>query len=125
MTERVAYVLGAGFSAYAGVPVMNNFYFKAQDMRYGEPAKYAHFDRLFGQVARLSAGKNYFSSDLFNIEEVMSILDMESYVGELNLRDEIRQIIKDVILYYTPSFGIGTGANFPNSGLIRAVRQAN
>ncbi len=41
--EKTLYMLGAGFSAPLGVPVISNFLSKSKDMLQNESGKYAHF----------------------------------------------------------------------------------
>ena len=66
--------LGAGFSAPLGLPVMSNFLVKSKDMYFGDPVTYRQFDTVFKTIEELSIIKNYFKADLFNIEEILSIV---------------------------------------------------
>lgn len=100
--ERVVYVLGAGFSAPLGLPVMNNFLIKAKDIYFQEPERYKHFERVLKEVSRLSVVKNYYDSDQFNIEEILSILEMLPNAGGQPLRKAFAGLIEDVILHFTP-----------------------
>lgn len=99
--EEVVYIIGAGFSAVAGLPVMSNFLEKAKDIYLREPETYAHFKSVIDYINDLSFIKNYYSADLFNIEEILSIIEMAESVGG---KDEIgfKKFIKDTIEYYTP-----------------------
>jgi hypothetical protein len=72
--ERVVYLLGAGFSAPLGLPVMSNFLEKSKDMYFETPDRYKYFSDVFNQIRDFSVVKNYYNSDLFNIEEILSIL---------------------------------------------------
>jgi NAD-dependent SIR2 family protein deacetylase len=71
--ERIVYLLGAGFSAPLGLPVMSNFYFKSQDMFLTDPEKYGHFKDVFDTIRDMSIIKNYYDANLFNIEEILSV----------------------------------------------------
>ncbi len=99
--ENVVYFLGAGFSAPLGLPVISNFYQKSKDMYFDDPERYKHFKEVIGIIQNMSAVKNYFTTDLYNIEEIMSILEMSYY-----LRDRRRLVFKkyiaDVISHFTP-----------------------
>jgi hypothetical protein len=102
--ERVVYLLGAGFSAPLGLPLMSNFYTKSRDMFLAEPSKYAHFKEVFDTIKEMSIIKNFYDADLFNIEEILSILEMGEYLEGNSLKDEFLTYIEDVIKFYTPEF---------------------
>ncbi len=73
--ERVLYILGAGFSAPLGIPVMHNFLLKAKDQHALGPAQ--SFADVFRLVDSMSKVKNFCTAELFNVEEVLSILEMQ------------------------------------------------
>jgi hypothetical protein len=100
--EKVVYLLGAGFSAPLGLPVMSNFLTKSKDMYYENPNNYPHFQEVFDTIKEMSFIKNYFSTDLFNIEEILSILEMGEYLEGGQLKDTFLKYISDVISHYTP-----------------------
>lgn len=100
--EKITYILGAGFSAPAGLPLMNNFILKAKDLYYDNPEKYKYFLRIFNKIEELSKIKNFFKADLYNIEEVLSLFETESFLyRSTSFRKEFIQFIIDVIKYYT------------------------
>ena len=105
--EQVLYLLGAGFSAPLGLPVMSNFLFKSRDQYFAEPETYAYFSGVFELIRNLSDVKNYFKADLFNIEEILSVLEMKRHLvgGETEAHDYIKYLC-DVVQYYTPTFEI-------------------
>jgi hypothetical protein len=100
--DKVVYILGAGFSAPLGIPTMGNFLFKSKDLYFSDTAKYAHFKLVFDRINELSITKNYYNSDLFNIEEILSILEMDEFLAGDQLKREFISYIKDVIQHYTP-----------------------
>ncbi|MGG3890300.1 SIR2 family protein [Metabacillus fastidiosus] len=101
--EKVVYVLGAGFSAPLGLPVMTNFILRAKDMYFKDKTKkYEYFKEIFDLLDGMSKIKNYFSSDLYNIEEVLSVLEMNDYLNGSNNSEKFKKFISDVIRYYTP-----------------------
>ncbi|OBZ18922.1 hypothetical protein A8L34_05070 [Bacillus sp. FJAT-27264] len=51
---------------------------------------------------KMSVIKNYFDTDLYNIEEVLSILEMNDYLNGNNNTDKFNTFLKDVIEHYTP-----------------------
>jgi hypothetical protein len=101
--DRVVYLLGAGFSAPLGLPVMSNFRMRSQDMYFGDPERYGYFKEVFETIVKLSNIMNYYSADLYNIEEILSVLDMGEYLEGRRLRDEFIRYIQDVIKHFTPS----------------------
>jgi hypothetical protein len=102
MKENVVYLLGAGYSAPLGLPLMNNFLVKSRDMYFSAPEKYRHFEKVFKTIEELSIIKNYFSSDLFNIEEILSILEMKRQLQGEESVETFTNYISNVIEYYTP-----------------------
>jgi hypothetical protein len=100
--EKITYILGAGFSAPAGLPLMNNFILKAKDIYYSDPVKYEYFLKIFNKVDDLSKIKNVFKADLYNIEEVLSIFETDSFLyRNTSFKNDFIQFISDVIEYYT------------------------
>ena len=51
--EKVTYILGAGFSAPLGLPVMQDFLAKSKDLYFSDPRRYRHFERVFDLVRNL------------------------------------------------------------------------
>jgi hypothetical protein len=81
MTENVVYILGAGFSAPLGLPLVSNFITKSKDLYAADPKKCASFSSIFSSLDKMAKIKNFFSADLSNIEEVLSILEMDTSLG--------------------------------------------
>lgn len=102
LVEQVVYFVGAGLSAPIGLPVMSNFLMRSRDQYFSNRERFSSFSAVFDRIARMAVAKNYFRSDLFNIEEILSILEMESLLTDENLSAEFLQYIKDVINYHTP-----------------------
>ena len=104
--ERIVYLLGAGFSAPLGLPVVRNFLELSKDLYFREEDTYEHFEKVFDTIRDLSVCKNYYTTDLYNIEEILSLLEMSSsLVGDEETRQSFIQYISDVIRHYTPSNG--------------------
>jgi hypothetical protein len=100
--EKITYILGAGFSAPAGLPLMNNFILKAKDMYYSDPEKFNYFLKIFEKIDSLSKIKNFFTADLYNIEEVLSLFETESILyRNTKFRNDFIKFIIDVINNYT------------------------
>lgn len=100
--ERIVYIIGAGFSAPLGLPVMSNFLMKSKDMYFSNPNTYEYFNDIFKTIEKMSTIKNYYNADLFNIEEILSILEMNEYLDGSNNSSNFKKYISDVIQYYTP-----------------------
>lgn len=97
MTQRIVYVLGAGFSAPVGLPTVSNLLTVSKDMYEGAPDKYGHFLKVFELVRQLHAGKSSFSMDLTNIEEILSLLEVEEFAGSGKNRDNVIDYLRDVV----------------------------
>lgn len=104
--EKVVYILGAGFSAPAGLPVMQNFLSRSRDMLLNIENKYIQHKGIFETIKELHYAKTYFNTDLQNIEEILSILQMQAAVSQdMSAESKAKSFedyIKDVIRYYTP-----------------------
>lgn len=109
--DNVVYVLGAGFSAPLGLPVMSSFIEVSKNLYASDKKRYAHFGRVFDSIRKkLAYITLYYKSNLDNIEEVLSILEMERLAGKVSIeetKDYIKYII-DVIQHFTPPI-IGSG----------------
>jgi hypothetical protein len=101
--ETIVYLLGAGFSAPLGMPVMSNFLEKAKDQYFATPGRYDHFREVLDTIREMHFAKGFYETDLLNIEEVLSILDMEHQVGGRGRRESIVKFICDVIGHHTPA----------------------
>lgn len=104
MVERVVYVIGAGFSAPLGIPVMSNFLPVARDLHFSGKPEFKDFAKVFTRIRALAQTKTYFRVDLENIEEVLSILDMDNRFGGKDEKDQIDLVamIKSVIRATSP-----------------------
>jgi hypothetical protein len=102
MPEHVVYLLGAGFSAPLGLPVMANFVSKSKDQYVEAAAKYKHFEDVFALFNKLATVKSFYHSDLSNIEEILSILSIGDIRAESVDRTRFVRYLADVIQYYTP-----------------------
>jgi hypothetical protein len=100
--ECVTYILGAGFSAPLGIPIMSDFLTKSRDLYFADPKRYQHFKSVFETIQELSIIKNYFQADLFNIEEILSIIEMGTFLEGKRLRKVFLKYISDVVDHYTP-----------------------
>ena len=91
---RETYILGAGFSRFATLPLMDDFYYTSKDIfpELDDESKKV-FNNVFNYFDHFSRSKNYMNTDLLNIEELLSIIEMDKY---LNNRTRIK---KDYLTY--------------------------
>lgn len=100
--KKTVYILGAGFSAVAGIPTMNRFIEVAKDIALSTDDK--ELSDLINRIRDMSYIKNYMNSDLFNLEEIFSILEMEDWLKGTNNADAMSHMIKTVIEKSTPDY---------------------
>jgi len=100
--KKLYIYLGAGFSRPLGLPLMSDFLIKAKDMYFSSPSTFSYIKDVIQMINELSVVKNYFKSDLFNIEEILSILEMNDYLGDQSNKELFQRFICSVIEYYTP-----------------------
>jgi hypothetical protein len=101
--EKVVYLIGAGFSAPLGLPVMANFLPKSKDMFARDPEKFKHFHDVFRTIGEMHACKSYYEADLLNIEEILSILEMREGLESGSRTRSFINYLADVVNYYTPT----------------------
>ena len=125
--ENVVYILGAGFSAPLGLPVMSNFIEVSKNLYASDNNKYKHFGRVFDNIRkRLAYVTLFYKTNLDNIEEVLSILEMERLVGRVS-KEEANDYIKfivDVIQYFTPSIEGFNDFDQVSQGLYRVAKDS-
>ena len=81
---------------------MNNFLMKSKDMYFSDRERFGTFKDVFDAIEEVSFTKNYFDANLFNIEEILSILEMQEIVESGRLKRGFVHYILDVIKHYTP-----------------------
>ena len=113
MPEHVVYLLGAGFSAPLGLPVMASFVSKSKDQFSRAEDKYKHFKEVFELFDKLAKVKTFYHSDLSNIEEVLSILAIGDFQEGVDKKRFI-QYLAHVVNYHTPTLARYDGGNLPS-----------
>jgi hypothetical protein len=112
--SHIVYLLGAGFSAPLGLPVMRDFLLKSKDMFAADPTEYASFRDIFTLINRMGSIQSYYQADLFNIEEILSILEMDQQLeGKRSKR--FAKYIADVVRFYTPPDPTADPPKFPGN----------
>lgn len=99
--ENIVYLLGSGFSAPMGIPIMSNFLSASKDVYRSNQQRYSYFSDIFRDIEHLNAVLKYCKSDLFNIEEILSIFEMEEYLSGGNKATVFRKYIADVVRFYS------------------------
>jgi hypothetical protein len=105
MQEKIVYLLGAGFSVPLGLPMVSNFISLSKDLYWGDRERFESFGPVFDLLHDMARAKNYYSTNLFSIEEVLSILEMEDLGrGSRRRSKQFIRYICDTISASTPSF---------------------
>jgi len=106
MPEKIVYFLGAGFSAPLGLPVMSDFLIRSKDLFSSDPDRFRdfHFEEVFKTITKMHPAKSHYNVDLFNIEEILSLLEMKYYADPDNPGDRelFTDYLKAVIEALTP-----------------------
>ncbi|MBI1741756.1 SIR2 family protein [Candidatus Acetothermia bacterium] len=113
--EKIIYLLGAGFSAPLDIPVMRDFWFKSLDLYLKQAIRPPHFERIFHTVANISQILKYYEADVFNIEEILSILEMQKFTQGNSDIEDFRKYIADTIRWATPIPKINCDEFLPTS----------
>ncbi len=66
--ENIVYLLGVGFSAPLGLPVMGNFLEKGRDLYFTDQKKYKNFEKIESLLRELSYQKNFILSYIMSPE---------------------------------------------------------
>lgn len=77
--KRTVYILGAGFSAYAGVPMMDGFLPEARRMYFRSEvigATRAFYETVFKHVGSLDRCGQYVDFNFHNLEDVFGLIEM-------------------------------------------------
>jgi hypothetical protein len=110
---KTVYIIGAGFSRYANLPLMSDFYFKSKDIyfRLQSESDKKSFERVFSYFDEYSKVKNIMDADFLNIEELLSIIEMDSYLTNK------KGIYKDYINYLEKVIVLSSPAKINNEGV--------
>jgi hypothetical protein len=102
--EKVAYVLGAGFSAPLGLPLISNFISIAKDLHTSDPERFHDFREVFSRIDEFARIKHYANADLLNVEELLSLEQTESFLNRQPINRRFVDFIIKVIEECTPEF---------------------
>ncbi len=113
---NTVYILGAGFSKYANLPLINNFYFRSKDIfsELTDDKTKGAFQDIFDFYKKYSHVKSYMNTDLQNIEELLSIIEMNSFLSyqKMNMiKNSYLLYLKTVIEKCTPDLNHNKNPN--------------
>ncbi len=99
--QQIRYIVGAGFSAPLGLPTRASFLERAKDMLFRHPDRYGHHHSLvkeFDQIAKVGI---YCKTDPLDIEEALSIIEMENFAKARRTKKPFLDLISDTVEYYS------------------------
>ncbi|MEO8399632.1 MAG: SIR2 family protein [Ignavibacteriaceae bacterium] len=85
-----------------GLPLMSNFFEKSKDLYFNNKEEYKFFEEVINTFDDLHRIKGYYNSDLTNIEELLSILEMKEELFHDSPKKQFIKYIQAVITGYTP-----------------------
>lgn len=103
---KTTYIVGAGFSRYANLPLMNDFYFHSKDVytKLSLESDKKAFQKVFQYFDEFSKVKHIMNADFYNIEELLSIIEMDAFInGNKVILKEYLTYLKRVIEISSPS----------------------
>ncbi|MFA5804259.1 MAG: hypothetical protein WC879_06415 [Melioribacteraceae bacterium] len=102
--SKTTYIIGAGFSRYAKLPLMNDFYFMSKDIytRLDNDEIRKSFQIVFKYFDEFSKVKNIMEADFYNIEELLSIIEMDSFLLRKKNSKDYLLFLQKVIEYSSP-----------------------
>jgi len=101
MKKNVVYILGAGFSAPMGIPVMREFVDKARQLKRGNH-QFDYFENVIKLIQQTASAEKFFLHESGNIEEALSLLEMKDNLEGTNTKQELINFVVDVIIATTP-----------------------
>lgn len=110
--NRNVYILGAGFSADAGAPLMATFLQTARELHESpkntlEPIVRDHYARVFEYRQEAKRSRDSLRIDLENIEELFGLVDVSAIAGDPQdanslPAESIKHLIADTVSRYEP-----------------------
>jgi hypothetical protein len=105
-SDKNVYVLGAGFSKEAGLPLQDDFLLIAKEVYFKNPSQYKHFDRVFEYQDKLTRMKKYLNYPLLNLEHLFNLMEMDIFYSEdpslVKIKTDFTKLICDVLIDRTP-----------------------
>jgi len=107
--RKTVYILGAGFSAPAGIPTMADFISKAKDIEDDD------IKELLKKIRDFSVIKNYCKSDLSNLEEAFSILAADDLISGSDNAELMKSFLEKTVKSCTPEINLIPDKNLHSS----------
>lgn len=117
--EKIVYILGSGFSAPLGLPVMANFIEKSKDLFQNNSEKFSGFSKIYEELEKLHKIRYFLKFDIDNIEDILSFLEMEaSLTGDKEIYNDFQSYLKAVVESHTPQIhSFSEGLDFAGDGI--------
>lgn len=121
--ENIVYILGAGFSAPLGLPVIANFLEKAKDLAFLDNVEIPHRKEIIEKFERLRNVGTVCKSDPYNIEEIFSIIAMDEFLGgsKRQLIFRVKKFISAVIQHTTPKTSVWNSTEPPKTNHVVSI----
>lgn len=100
---RTVFILGAGFSRPAGLPLMNDFIHMAKDRYAINNEKFQVVKEVDSLISEYANTSRYLKLDLDNIEELLSIFETKRLV-ENSRNNPFKKLICDLLSELSPKF---------------------
>lgn len=105
--DKNVYLLGAGFSKEAGLPLQDDFLLVAKEVFFKNPNLYRHFEKVFDYQNDLTKMKKYLNYPLLNLEQLFNLIEMDIFYSEneekINIKNDFIRLICDVLIEKTPN----------------------
>ena len=87
------YILGAGFSRFAEIPVLDDFLFEARKLFSSgalnkDSTQYQMFNKVFRYISSLETVDKFMNFNFFNLEEVFGLIDLADMIGDHGTSDK-------------------------------------
>jgi len=104
--DKNVYLLGAGFSREAGLPLQDDFLLVAKEVYFKDPTQYEHFQRVFEYQDRLTKMKKYLNYPLLNLEQLFNLIEMNIFYSKddslIDIKNDFIKLVCDVLINKTP-----------------------
>jgi hypothetical protein len=121
IADRNVFILGAGFSASAGAPVIKNFLDVSREI-FDDPDsgidsnEKALFQKVFEFKKRVAQSREKFQIDLDDIEQLFGLIEMSHRLERKGVRDAMVYVIAKTLSAETVRVGGGTKTSAVGDG---------
>ena len=124
--DNIVYILGAGFSAPLGLPLMSNFWLKASQLARSEP-ELGTIDALIDRLKSIDAVRGYYRHEMHNLEEALSVIEMQDALEGKHETENFKKMIAQVIASSTKEMPIVEPTGFSEQNWLDTLfgRDAN